>query len=106
MNRMNASPHAYIERRERIEYIEYKLGFGEPVFTYPSNSNPNNDEELTSTGVIIIRDRKTRLFVTAFIATIGKVTAAYKSNGYKRVPDEIYKRVIKNRYLYENQPRY
>lgn len=101
----NVSTHVTIDRWERITYIVDNLGFGNVVITCPSSSNRNNIEELTDTGVIIVRSRKTNDVITAFIASIDKVIAIYRNNSqYSRIPNFMYKRVTANKTLLKNQP--
>lgn len=98
------STHVSVDRLARIDYIIDTVGFGEPVFERPSSANANNYEQLTTTGVIVVRAKDTHIVVTAFIASIDKVTAMYKTKRDGQVPNSIYKRVLANRKYLKRQP--
>lgn len=103
--RIKMSRHVQEERLDRLTYIAMEVGFGEVVL---EQRYPDKRECVTDTGVILVKALNDEFLITAFVATIDKVSAIYLSNGYERIPTAIYNKIAKNtRHLKaQNEARY
>lgn len=107
MKKSNLTAHARFDRADRFEYIIDTIGFGEPV-TRLSEIDPRNGKpvvyELTSTGVIIVRDRK-NVVITAYIAGIEQATRVWRSSSAsKNMPSYLYRKIKQNDKIRAKQP--
>lgn len=99
----NMSAHASVERLNRLEYIIDTIGLGEPCIHAPSLATPSRIEVVTTTGVVIVQASDSNTVITAFIGSIDKITAIYRSVGAK-IPKTLYRRIILNESYRKNQP--
>lgn len=88
---MKLTRHAQEERLERLAYIGATIGFGKPIKEDRYQSQCY--QQLTDTGVILIKSEDRTKLITAYIATERKVKAMY----HGRVPKAVMQVVIKNR---------
>lgn len=109
---MKISYHYSVERKDRINFIEKKVGFGEDVATTIFLSNKRAEKTsipsksiLTNTGIIKIVSADDGVLITAYIATIGEATAIYrKCHNVKYCPDWLMARLYSNQYLLDICP--
>jgi hypothetical protein len=96
MELMKISEHGRIDRVERITRIITELGIGEIVLTI-EHREMKRLECLTSTGVILIKSSTDNVVITAYVASIDRVIAMYKSQGYTSIPTALRNKVRKNK---------
>jgi len=99
---MTLTAHARNDRMERINYIKATIGFG--YIVKELNRVKHGREEwacITSTGVMVIKNKNKSKMVTAFVATVGQAKQVYQTD---KLPDDIYRVIANNRTVYENQP--
>lgn len=96
MELMKISEHGRIDRVERITRIITELGIGEIVLTI-EHQEMKRLECLTSTGVILIKSSTDNIVITAYVASIERVIAMYKSQGVNNLPPSIRNKVLKNK---------
>lgn len=91
------SEHTKVDRLERMVYIASTIEFGNTLLEVPNDRN--RIECITDTGVILVKARSESndILVTAFVATVEKVSAMYHSAGYDHIPEYLYRRIIKNK---------
>ena len=95
---MKMTYHARVERIDRLAAcIEY-LGVGEIVL---ETEFQDARLRLTSTGLCLVMDRHGKKLITGYMCPIDKCLAMYHSNGYAKVPDSIYKTVVRNNKKYK-----
>lgn len=107
MIKTNLTAHARFDRAARFEYIIDTIGFGEPI-TRLAEIDPRNNKpvvyELTTTGVVIVRDPK-NVVITAYIAGYEQATRIWRnSNPIKNMPSFLYKKIKQNEKIKANQP--
>lgn len=92
----NFSKHMTEDRADRYVTIATKVGFGEVRYTTTEDNRGRLEVtrivELTSTGVIIIRDMD-RTVVTMYCATIATALNLFHMD---RLPPELYKTIRSN----------
>ena len=93
MMKFEMTTHAKVDRLDRLAACIEHLGVGEVVLEV---ERFDAVERLTSTGLILIVNAQTNTLITGYAATINQMCGMYKSCGYNRVPDRIYKQVVKN----------
>lgn len=109
MTEMKLTHHARYERADRIAQILAILGIGEKLIDFPK---ADKTYRLMNNGVLFIMDSETQVVITAYVPSIKKVAAFYRSIGVGHIPPHIYNIVKKNmqnkelkklRWMYENQ---
>lgn len=89
----NLSAHAIIDRKNRFDFIENTIGFGEPVVRCKKDRDENGDAltTLTDTGVIVIQEEATETIITAYVASIKQAAYVYKkSKGNNKMPSQLW----------------
>lgn len=105
----NLTTHATRDRLARLNYIIDTVGVGkvmcEGIFDDPRPNYPQTTRQLTSTGVIIIKNSKNQV-VTAFIATMSQAIQVWeKAHGRNaKMMAVLVKQVKKNECYRANQP--
>lgn len=95
------SEHASREREERLLYIAMNVGLGEQVVCRVASQKSNRQEALTDSGVILILNNEDKV-ITAYIATIDKATAIWRTaHGNSRMIESLYTRIISNKKHYK-----
>ena len=96
MELMKISEHGRIDRVERITRIITELGIGEIVLTI-EHREMKRLECLTSTGVILIKSSTDNVVITAYVASIERAVAMYKSQGIQKLPPSLRSKICKNK---------
>lgn len=91
---LKMSKHTKTDRLDRMVYIATTVGFGNIVL---ERVEGDKRECLTDTGVLLIKALQTDFLITAFIVSIDKANALYKSAGIARMPDSLYRKINKNK---------
>ena len=93
-NKIKMTSHAKDDRADRLTYIAINVGFGEVVLEHINADNRRDC--ITDTGVLLIKNATEEILITAYIPTVDKVSAIYKSAGFDCVPQHIYRIAKKN----------
>lgn len=91
------SSHAIQHRSERLFHIITYIGLGEHIMCSSKGQKLDRYEALTDTGVLLVLT-KDNLIITAYIASIDKATAIWRSC-YKsdiKMPIKLYKTILQN----------
>ena len=103
---MKMTKHAKDDRMERLSYIVdcFNGDFGYEVAKI---EHKGAMLVLMSCGVIFVKSIDETTLVTGYIATMKEATRIYRNANMhaKNMPDGVYKKILKNRPLYENQPQ-
>ena len=91
--------HFRNDRADRATYIAQTVGFGEVVKETMRN-NTATIEQVTETGVIIVRNLNTAI-ITMYIGQMNQIAAIY---GDKRVPMWLVNKIKKNVKYAKKQP--
>lgn len=96
----NCSKHLVTERWGRVEYIIDNIGIGEVIAEREWTDTKGTPciRQLTTTGVIIVRDTSKTKVVTMWTANILQVKAMY----FGKIPNWMYKVVVKNEKIMKN----
>ena len=109
MTEMKLTYHAKYERADRIAQILMILGVGEKLIDFPEDDKVYR---LMNNGVLFVMDSKTQVVITAYVPSIKKVAAFYRSIGMDHIPPHVYSIVKKNmqnkelkklRWMYKDQ---
>lgn len=109
MTEMKLTYHAKYERADRIAQILVILGVGEKLIDFPEDDKVYR---LMNNGVLFVMDSKTQVVITAYVPSIKKVAAFYRSIGMDHIPPHVYSIVKKNmqnkelkklRWMYKDQ---
>jgi hypothetical protein len=93
----HVTAHARIDRIDRITFIAERIGWGKEVLRVNDRHDPNNIILiLTSTGVVLVKERHTDTLITAYVATIQRADAFYWQVKQKPVPDKLRHRIVNN----------
>lgn len=85
---LEMSNHCKYDRKNRLELIETKIGWGQIIKkTYFNNCY----HFLTDTGIIAIVDDKLEKIITIYLANVSDLLSIY--NGYKKIPPFLLKKV-------------
>ena len=98
--------HARKDRQARLEYIIDTIGVGKIVVRHQDIDEKNRIVifELTTTGVIIVRNAE-NMVVTAYIAEMRQAVRVWRcQNGNKKLPAPLYKKITQNEKVRINQP--
>lgn len=97
------SPHLLNDRENRWIGCATRIGWNEFVLEVEDTTHHNGTTKcLTDTGIIIIRDTQSGRVVTGYMATVMQVKAMYNSIGKSRMPDAMYKRVVRNNKMHRD----
>jgi hypothetical protein len=93
---MKPSEHLKQERIDRMVYIlsHPSLGIGSVVLEHRMETKR---ECVTDSGIILVKALETEFLITAYVATLDKVYALYRSEGHDHIPDGLAHRIVKNR---------
>lgn len=94
--KVKMSRHAIEDRLDRLVACVEHLGVGEVVL---ENERFGAIQKLTSTGLCLIYGEGDVL-ITGYMCTIRQCSAMYGANGYKKIPEKIYKKVVRNQKEY------
>lgn len=109
MTEMKLTYHAKHERADRIAQILVILGVGEKLIDFPEEDKVYR---LMNNGVLFVMDSKMQVVITAYVPSIKKVAAFYRSIGMDHIPPHVYSIVKKNmqnkelkklRWMYKDQ---
>lgn len=91
------SYHASEERIERLTACLTTLGYNNFVLQVEDKKRGNNTTQfLTDTGIIIVRNSDNGNLVTGYMATVAQAIKMYRVAGYQKMPDGMYRRVVRN----------
>lgn len=91
------SYHANEERIERLTACLTTLGYNDFVLQVEDKKRGNNTTQfLTDTGIIIVRNSDNGNLVTGYMATVAQAIKMYRVAGYHKMPDGMYRRVVRN----------
>lgn len=93
MTEMKLTYHAKYERADRIAQILVILGVGEKLIDFPEEDKVYR---LMNNGVLFVMDSKTQVVITAYVPSIKKVAAFYRSIEMDHIPPHVYSIVKKN----------
>lgn len=95
MKAQKSSRHLAFDRMDRAIAILERVGLGEELITVPWNDSDGRPalRTLTTTGVILCKNKDTLMVTTMFIASPSQVRRMY---GQNHCPDFIYNVVKKN----------
>ena len=96
MEKVMLTNHCRGERLDRLVRIATEIGFGEVILTI-RHEEMHRRECLTSTGIIMIKDIQEEVLITAYVASIDRVIAMYKSQGFNSPPPSVRNKVLKNK---------
>ena len=104
-NDLTISAHLLTERVERLTYILSQPDLCDltPAIEVPIG---NKREVLTIDGVLLVKAATTEFVITAYLPSINKVYAMYQSIGRSHIPDQICKKVNKNRRTHAKRAEY
>lgn len=92
--------HSRIDRIDRITFIAEHIGWGKEVLRVNARYDPNNIVLiLTSTGVVLVKERHTDTLITAYVATVRRADAFYWQAKQKPTPAKLRSKIANNYYL-------
>ena len=93
---MKPSSHLVHERLDRMTYIlsTPALDISKIVLEHRLETKR---ECVTSSGVILVKALETEFVITAYVATLDKIYALYRAEGYDHLPDSLAHRILKNK---------
>ena len=93
----HVTAHAMIDRIDRVTFIAERIGWGKEVLRVNDRRNPTSIVLiLTSTGVVLVKDRYTDTLITAYVATVQKTDAFYWQVKQKPTPAKLRQKVAYN----------
>lgn len=96
----HVTAHARIDRIDRITFIAEHVGWGKEVLRVNARYDPNNIVLiLTSTGVVLVKERHTDTLITAYVATVRRADAFYWQAKQKPTPEKLRHKIANNYYL-------
>ena len=101
MTAQRISFHIAEDRLERATIILERIGLGEELYTRSWIDSTGREclRTLTTTGVILCKNKETRMVTTLFVATPRQVQKLY---GQNHCPDYIYSIVKKNQVRFKD----
>ncbi len=91
------SYHASTERIERLTACLTTLGYNNFVLQVEDKKRGNGTTQfLTDTGIVIVRNSNNGNLVTGYMATVAQAIKMYRVAGYQKMPDGMYRRVVRN----------
>lgn len=95
------SEHASREREERLMYILLNVGIGERIICRTAGQKADRQEALTDSGIVLILNNDDKV-ITAYIATIDKATAIWRTAyGNKHMTEKLYEQIMNNKKHYK-----
>ena len=88
--------HAVEDRLDRLAACIEHLGVGEVVL---ENRHYGAIQKLTSTGLCLVCGED-GILITGYMCEIRQCSAMYHANGYEKIPEGIYKTVVRNQKKY------
>lgn len=79
--------HLQEERAERVRMIETHVGWGEPMLEVQEE---NIATILTTTGVMVIKDLRVKMVVTAYIPSPTQLLSVFMKAGKTSIPNEFF----------------
>lgn len=96
----HVTAHAKIDRIDRITFIAERIGWGKEVLRVNDRHDPNNIIlVLTSTGVVLVKERHTDTLITTYVATVQMADAFYWQAKQKPTPAKLRNKIAHNHYL-------
>lgn len=96
------SDHAKKDRIDRLTACLTTIGYNDFSLIVEDTKRGNNTTKyLTDTGIMIIRDTDTKRIVTGYMATVQQAIRMYREAGYERMPNGMYKRIVRNNEKYK-----
>lgn len=96
------SYHASEERIERLTACLTTLGYNDFVLQVEDKQRGNGTTQfLTDTGIIIVRNSDNGNLVTGYMATIAQAVKMYRVAGFEKMPDGMYKKIVRNNKKYK-----
>lgn len=89
--------HVVEDRLDRLAACVEHLGIGEIIL---ENERFGAIQKLTSTGLCLVFGDDNEL-ITGYMCTIQQCSAMYFANGRERIPEKIYKTVVRNQKEYK-----
>lgn len=99
MLKFEMSYHAKEERAERLAAVVEKIGVGQVILEV-QDPHDKAIKILTSTGLLLIKDKTSNLLITGYMANINQLFAIYGLAGVNKIPPKILTRVKKNVHFY------
>lgn len=90
------SKHLVYERANRLEILNEYLGYSNKVLLETYDRNCTARVRIFSTGICHIVDLYDDYVITGYALTIKQATAIWYNATGKRMPAQLYKRIIKN----------
>lgn len=83
----NMTAHVILDRMNRINFIEKTIGFGTAKYTCDDDRSNDTVKTLTSTGVIVVRQKNTNTIITAYVASVGQAFRLFnRATGKTKMP--------------------
>ena len=96
------SDHAKEDRIDRLTACLTTIGYNDFALIVEDTKRGNNTTKyLTDTGIMIIRDTDTKRIVTGYMATVQQAIRMYREAGYERMPNGMYKKIVRNNEKYK-----
>jgi hypothetical protein len=96
----HVTAHVMIDRIDRVTFIAEHIGWGKEVLRVNDRHDPNNIIlVLTSTGVVLVKERHTDTLITAYVATVQRADAFYWQAKQKPTPAKLRNRIAHNHCL-------
>lgn len=95
--KVKMSRHAIEDRLDRLVACVEHLGVGDVVLV---TEHYGAIQKLTSTGLCLVCGADDTL-ITGYMATIQQCSAMYLTKGYERVPERVYRTVVRNQKEYK-----
>ena len=93
--RITASQHFLNDRSRRLTFSVTRTDLG-GLTVILGRRCPDKRECVTADGVILVKAIETEFLITAYVATLDKVYAMYKSAGMD-VPSSLKKKILRNK---------
>lgn len=102
--KVRMSNHATEDRLDRLTYIAMNVGFGDVAYKLPDTTHNDRYYIFTTTGVMMVKAVRGDTIITAYIPTIEKTIAIFKSAGAD-VPTTYKRIIVKNKKHNEMQDK-
>lgn len=87
--------HVINDRIDRLTLIATYIGWGE-VIHEQINYERKSILSLTNTGIVLVKDMQSKTIITAYPASISRITTIYHAMGVERVPQYLFEKARKN----------
>lgn len=74
----NLTYHASEERFDRLNFIIEHIGIGDEFCVCPHLTDPTKEEILTTTGILVVRNKTTHVIITVYPCGLPKAVAVYR----------------------------